>query len=150
MVHLHLIGTLDKLNCKGFSAVGEVFDPERHEAVEQQTTDEVPAGCVVREYQKGYLLAERLLRPAMVVVATPASPVAPAPADAEPEDVVVMADTETGEPANIVSATADIAADAQSIGAEEDDTLAPATEPDATAEAGEGADSSDGDDPSSA
>lgn len=49
--------------------LGEPFDPERHEAMNMVETREHPAGTVVAVLQKGYLLHERLLRPAMVSVA---------------------------------------------------------------------------------
>jgi molecular chaperone GrpE len=82
MVQQQLIATLTKFGVVGFTALGGAFDPARHEAVEQLVTDEHPAGMVVREYQKGYLLHDRLLRPAMVVVAMRATPAANAPAPA--------------------------------------------------------------------
>lgn len=50
--------------------VGRPFDPTVHEAVMQEAAvDDVPDNTVVRELQKGYCMHERLLRPAMVVVA---------------------------------------------------------------------------------
>jgi molecular chaperone GrpE len=58
-------------------AVGAPFDPNLHQAMGQLETAEQPPGTVVSEYQKGYLLHDRLLRPALVVVAkAPAGPVA--------------------------------------------------------------------------
>ena len=69
MVQQHLVNTLEKTGLTGFSALGESFDPNIHEAVEQELTNDHPPGSVVREYQVGYKLHERLLRPAMVVVA---------------------------------------------------------------------------------
>jgi molecular chaperone GrpE len=50
-------------------APGEPFDPERHEAVDVQTTDEVPDRSVVSVVRSGYALGDRVLRPAQVVVA---------------------------------------------------------------------------------
>ncbi|MCL7713584.1 nucleotide exchange factor GrpE [Stenotrophomonas mori] len=50
--------------------VGEAFDPERHQAISQVDAPAgVAPGAVVTVFQKGYLLNERLLRPALVVVA---------------------------------------------------------------------------------
>lgn len=50
--------------------VGEKFDPERHEAVgTEAASDDIPANTVAKVWQKGYVLNDRLLRPAMVVVA---------------------------------------------------------------------------------
>jgi molecular chaperone GrpE len=51
------------------SAHGEPFDPTQHEAVSQVETDQAPAGTVVDVLQTGYRIGERLLRPALVVVA---------------------------------------------------------------------------------
>ncbi|MHB8624185.1 MAG: nucleotide exchange factor GrpE [Sulfuricaulis sp.] len=47
---------------------GQKFDPERHQAISMMESDEVPPNHVVHVVQKGYLLNDRLLRPAMVVV----------------------------------------------------------------------------------
>ena len=60
-------------------AVGAAFDPNLHEAISQLETSEQEAGTVVAVLQKGYRIGERLLRPAMVVVAKPPS----APASSE-------------------------------------------------------------------
>jgi molecular chaperone GrpE len=65
---------------KRFSAVGEVFDPVRHEAMQRSVA---PSGAqtvptVIEEYQKGYYLHDRVLRPAKVKVLVPAEPVGPA------------------------------------------------------------------------
>ncbi len=48
---------------------GEKFDPERHEAMSMQESSEQPPNTVLTVYQKGYMLNDRLLRPAMVTVA---------------------------------------------------------------------------------
>ena len=48
---------------------GQKFDPERHQAISMVPSAEVPPNHVVNVVQKGYLLNDRLLRPAMVVVA---------------------------------------------------------------------------------
>ncbi|UFS71825.1 nucleotide exchange factor GrpE [Geomonas sp. RF6] len=51
------------------SAPGTAFDPALHQAMAQVPSAEQPPNTVVQEYQKGYLINERLLRPAMVSVA---------------------------------------------------------------------------------
>lgn len=51
---------------------GERFDPERHQAMTTVVDPEQPDGTVVRVYQKGYSLNQRLLRPALVVVSNAA------------------------------------------------------------------------------
>ncbi|MDQ3035278.1 MAG: nucleotide exchange factor GrpE [Myxococcota bacterium] len=50
-------------------SVGQRFDPAIHDAIQQQETDEHPPGTVIAEVVPGYRLGERLVRPAMVVVA---------------------------------------------------------------------------------
>lgn len=50
-------------------AAGQQFDPHLHEAVVQEDAPNVPEGTVTAELQKGYLLRDRVLRPAMVAVA---------------------------------------------------------------------------------
>lgn len=59
---------LGKFGVVGFDALGQPFDPARHEAVGSRPDAEVPAQHVCEEYQRGYLLHDRLLRPALVVV----------------------------------------------------------------------------------
>lgn len=49
--------------------VGQVFDPERHQAISQVDEPGAMPGTIVQVFQKGYLLNDRLLRPALVVVA---------------------------------------------------------------------------------
>lgn len=63
-----LIDLLTKFGVEVFSAQGQAFDPNRHEALSELENDTFPTGTVVTEYQKGYLLHGRLLRPARVVV----------------------------------------------------------------------------------
>ncbi len=63
------ISTLERFGCKPFESVGKPFDPAYHEAIMQQETSDHPENTVVQEYQRGYILKDRLLRPAMVVVA---------------------------------------------------------------------------------
>ena len=80
LVLRQLASALDRFEVKPFSSLGEAFDPARHEAISQIETADQPAGTVVNEMQKGYLMGTRLLRPAMVAVARPpAAPVAEAP-----------------------------------------------------------------------
>jgi molecular chaperone GrpE len=67
---------LAKHGVKGFSALGEPFDPARHEALLQVPTADAAPGTVVLEHARGFTLHERLVRPAMVGVST-----APPPAE---------------------------------------------------------------------
>jgi molecular chaperone GrpE len=56
---------------------GKEFDPNLHEAVMRQATDEFPEGTVIEELQRGYMLGERVLRHALVKVAAAPEPVVP-------------------------------------------------------------------------
>jgi molecular chaperone GrpE len=69
MVMRQFIDTLSKMGIQRISSVGEAFDPAVHEAVQHLETTEHPPGSVAVELQAGYRTAERVLRPAMVVVA---------------------------------------------------------------------------------
>ncbi len=60
---------LEKFGVKPVQTIGQVFDPAVHEAIGQVESAEQPANTVVQELQKGYLLNDRLLRPAMVLLA---------------------------------------------------------------------------------
>ena len=57
------------------------FDPNLHEAVMREPTDEYPEGTVLEELVRGYFLGDRVLRHAMVKVAAPASDSTPASED---------------------------------------------------------------------
>jgi molecular chaperone GrpE len=66
---------LDKFNVKPINAVGESFDPHRHEALTHMPSDEYPAETCSQLVRRGYLLGDRLLRAAQVVVSSgPAQP----------------------------------------------------------------------------
>lgn len=60
---------LKKFGIEEIKAAGEKFDPAMHHAISEEESSEAEPGTVVREFQKGYLLKGRLLRPAMVAVA---------------------------------------------------------------------------------
>lgn len=64
----HLLQSLERFGVSGFAAVGEKFDPNRHEAVIQIESAEHEPNTVIAESQKGYFLRDRLLRPALVTV----------------------------------------------------------------------------------
>lgn len=66
-----ILRVFEKFNVKPIKAHGETFDPTFHEAVMREETDDFPENTVISELQKGYLIHDRLLRPAMVVVAVP-------------------------------------------------------------------------------
>ena len=73
MTRKGFLDSLAKYGCKPVEAVGEIFDPNLHEAVSQQESANHEANTVLGELQKGYILKDRLLRPAMVVVSKPPS-----------------------------------------------------------------------------
>lgn len=68
---------IEDYGARPIDAVGTPFDANLHQAMAQVETKEQPPGTVVSEFQKGYLLQDRLLRPALVVVAK--APAEPAP-----------------------------------------------------------------------
>lgn len=61
---------LDSEGLVPIEAEGARFDPREHQAVAQEATDAVPDGTVLAELQRGYRIRDRVLRPAMVTVAT--------------------------------------------------------------------------------
>ena len=61
---------LERYEVKPFEVTGQPFDPRVHEAVSRVESENVPAGNVAAELQKGYRIGDRLLRPAMVSVST--------------------------------------------------------------------------------
>jgi len=93
MVHRKFVQTMERRGVVGFSAIGATFDPNLHEAIQQVDDPSVPNNTVIREFQKGYMLAARLLRPSMVVVAKGGAAVVEPPTDSsahgDPDDVVL-------------------------------------------------------------
>jgi molecular chaperone GrpE len=69
LVHAGVLAALARLGIEPYSPVGEVFDPQHHEAVAQQPVEGTEPGTIVEVYQRGYRLGESVLRPARVVVA---------------------------------------------------------------------------------
>ncbi len=63
-----MLQTLDRFGLTPFESVGKPFDPSRHEAMLVVESDQHQPNHVVEEFQKGYLLNDRLLRPATVSV----------------------------------------------------------------------------------
>lgn len=69
MTLTHFFQVLTRFGVEPVISLGLPFDPAVHQAMGQLETDEYPANTVAQEMQKGYLLNDRLLRPAMVMVA---------------------------------------------------------------------------------
>jgi molecular chaperone GrpE len=70
MVQRQLLEVLAKHGVEPITALGEPFDPNRHEALVQQPTAEHPEGTVVGELSKGYKIRDRVLRPTKVAVSS--------------------------------------------------------------------------------
>jgi molecular chaperone GrpE len=68
-----LVTALERRGIRKIAPMGEKFDPNFHQAMFEVPTDEQPAGTVVQVLQPGYVIHDRLLRPAMVGVAKPAT-----------------------------------------------------------------------------
>ncbi|MEL7510793.1 MAG: nucleotide exchange factor GrpE, partial [Cyanobacteria bacterium J06554_3] len=73
-VYKQLVEALKKLGVSPMRCEGKEFDPNLHEAVMREPTDAYPEGTVIDEFVRGYVLGERVLRHAMVKVATPLDP----------------------------------------------------------------------------
>ncbi len=68
MTHKEILKIFQAFNVKPVEAENQEFDPNFHQAVTQKETDEVPENTVTNVLQTGYVLNDRLIRPAMVVV----------------------------------------------------------------------------------
>lgn len=74
---------LQEQGIKPFDCVGEVFDPHKHDAMEVLETDEYPSDTIVKEVVRGYMMGERVIRPARVVVAKPVKESSPEEAESK-------------------------------------------------------------------
>jgi molecular chaperone GrpE len=63
-----LLKIFERFSVKLIEAVGKHFDPNFHQAMMQEASDLYPENTIISEFQKGYMLHDRLLRPSMVVV----------------------------------------------------------------------------------
>ena len=72
---------LDEMGVRKFTSVGEKFDPDLHDAVGKEHSDSVAEGSIIREWNCGYKIGEKLLRPARVMVSS--GPQTENPADDE-------------------------------------------------------------------
>jgi molecular chaperone GrpE len=77
MVYNQLLDVLKKFNVTAIDAVGEPFNPHRHEAI-LHIASEQPAETVIEQVRRGYLLGDKLLRAAQVIISSgPAEPAEP-------------------------------------------------------------------------
>lgn len=70
MVAVQIHSILQQYNCRRVPAVGGEFDPNVHEAIAQEPSEEIPAGNITREVRVGYQLHDRVIRPSQVMVST--------------------------------------------------------------------------------
>ena len=80
LVHKQLLNALESHGLTPIEAIGETFDPYRHEALMAVASNEIPEGNVIEEFRRGYMLHTRVLRASQVVVSQ-------GPAEAEKEEV---------------------------------------------------------------
>lgn len=74
-VYKSLVDSLKRLGVSAMRPEGQLFDPNFHEAMLREATDEHPEGTVLEQLMRGYLLGDQVLRHAMVKVAVPKDPV---------------------------------------------------------------------------
>jgi molecular chaperone GrpE len=74
---------LENAGVKPMEVEGLPFDPHEHQAISYEDTDSAPDGTVLRELQRGYVIGDRVLRPAFVAVASNDQ----TPTDNEPQDI---------------------------------------------------------------
>lgn len=70
MVLKQLMDFLAESGLQPIDAIGQKFDPNLHEAIAHEASEEVPEGLVIRQTRRGYKLKDRLLRPSSVVVSS--------------------------------------------------------------------------------
>jgi molecular chaperone GrpE len=69
LIYTRLLDTLTKMGLEPIEALGQTFDPNQHNAIQREETQEAEDGIVLDEYQRGYNFRGKLLRPSMVKVA---------------------------------------------------------------------------------
>ena len=105
MVYRGLLSAMEKHGVTSFDSLHQPFDPQRHEALQQVESEEHPTNTVVNEFQKGYFVHDRLLRPALVAVAkfigaeAPAAPQKPQAAGEEEQPPPKDTDGSVGDSA---------------------------------------------------
>jgi molecular chaperone GrpE len=69
-----ILDLIEKHHVAPIESLGKPFDPQFHQAFQQEESEDHPSNTVLKEFQKGYLLHDRLLRPSMVVVSKKKEP----------------------------------------------------------------------------
>ena len=77
--------TIDELGVQKFDAVGETFDPMWHDAVAYENSEDTAEGIIIKQWNCGYKMGDRLLRPARVIVSSGPAAAEEAPAASEAE-----------------------------------------------------------------
>ena len=75
LVARRLTTLLEQLGVQQIGACGDQFDPRQHEAISMEASADVPEGSIVQIVRPGYVLGERVIRPAQVIVASAPEPV---------------------------------------------------------------------------
>ncbi len=68
MIYRQLFQSLEQLGLAPVKAVGETFNPQQHEAVMRVEAEDQADGLIVEEFQKGYMVRNKVIRPSMVKV----------------------------------------------------------------------------------
>ncbi len=85
-LYRQLVDGLKKSGVSPMRPEGQMFDPNLHDAIARQPTDEYPEGTVIEELQRGYFLGDKILRHALVKVAIPIEQLTPSDADSSGEE----------------------------------------------------------------
>jgi molecular chaperone GrpE len=70
MVAQQISDALMDKGCKKIESVGQPFDPNKHQAIQMQASDEYPANTVMMDMRPGFELHDRVIRPSQVFVST--------------------------------------------------------------------------------
>lgn len=89
-VYKTLVDSLKRLGVSAMRPEGQPFDPNFHEAMLREATNEHPEGTVIEQLMRGYILGEQVLRHAMVKVAVPSDPVITSEGDNRDEELNIQ------------------------------------------------------------
>ena len=97
-----LVGILERHGVERIDALGAQFDPHQHQAVMEQPDPTLPSGTIVRVFEAGYMIGDRVLRPASVVVAKGAHrrPLGPRTLRMQPQRTAMPSDAGNDNAAN--------------------------------------------------
>jgi molecular chaperone GrpE len=70
LVYRKMLAILEEMNVQPIPTVGQPFDPNLHEALSQEPSDNYDSGTIIREMRRGYRLGDRIVRPSLVAVAS--------------------------------------------------------------------------------